>query len=42
MARDARTMRGEGPFVFAQARNGVGVAIIVDAIEASRRRATSA
>jgi len=25
MARDARTMRGDGPFVFAQVRNGIGV-----------------
>jgi urease accessory protein len=33
MARDARTMRGDGPFVFAQARNGVGIAQIVAAVE---------
>jgi urease accessory protein len=32
MARDARAMRGAGPFVFAQARNGVGVQAIVDAL----------
>jgi urease accessory protein len=32
MARDARAMRGAGPFVFAQARNGVGVQSIVDAL----------
>src|SRR5580698_10533432 len=32
MARDARTMRGDGPFVFAQARHGVGVPEIVDQI----------
>lgn len=32
MARDARAMRGEGPFVFAQARHGVGVPEIVDQI----------
>jgi len=25
MARDSRTMRGEGPFVFAQVTNGIGV-----------------
>jgi urease accessory protein len=30
MARDARAMRGDGPFVFAQARNGIGVAEIAD------------
>ena len=35
MARDARTMRGDGPFVFAQARNGVGIAEIVAAVEGS-------
>src|ERR1700689_2275826 len=32
MARDARAMRGAGPFVFAQARNGVGLPTIVDSI----------
>jgi urease accessory protein len=32
MARDARAMRGTGPFVFAQARNGVGVPTIVSAL----------
>jgi urease accessory protein len=31
MARDARAMRGSGPFVFAQAKSGVGVDAIVDA-----------
>jgi urease accessory protein len=39
MARDARAMRGDGPFVFAQARHGVGVPAIIDAIETARRRA---
>lgn len=29
MARDARTMRGPGPFVFAQVKNGVGIDDIV-------------
>jgi urease accessory protein len=29
MERDARKMRGEGPFLFAQVRNGVGTAEIV-------------
>jgi len=41
MARDARAMRGAGPFIFAQAKNGVGVPEIVDAILAARRRVTS-
>src|SRR5262249_41555300 len=29
MARDARRMRGEGPFVFAQVKNGVGLEEII-------------
>jgi urease accessory protein len=29
MARDAALMRGDGPFVFAQVRNGVGVDAVV-------------
>jgi len=32
MARDARKMRGEGPFVFAQVKHGVGVDKIIDHI----------
>lgn len=32
MARDARAMRGDGPFVFAQATRGVGLQAIVDAV----------
>jgi urease accessory protein len=32
MARDAKKMRGSGPFIFAQVRNGVGVAEIIDHI----------
>src|SRR5258708_2502220 len=38
MARDARTMRGAGPFVFAQARSGVGVPAIVESIVGALRR----
>ncbi|MGA7120207.1 MAG: urease accessory protein UreG, partial [Polyangiaceae bacterium] len=30
MARDARAMRGTGPYVFAQAKNGVGIDAIID------------
>jgi urease accessory protein len=30
MARDAALMRGDGPFLFAQVRNGVGVDVIVE------------
>lgn len=33
MARDARRMRGEGPVVFAQVRNGVGIDLIRQQIE---------
>jgi urease accessory protein len=32
MARDARAMRGDGPFLFAQARNGIGVGEIASSI----------
>jgi urease accessory protein len=32
MALDARAMRGDGPFVFAQARHGVGVPAVIDQI----------
>jgi urease accessory protein len=42
MARDARTMRGEGPVVFAQARSGVGVGAIIEAIVAAWKHATAA
>ena len=34
MARDARRMRGDGPFVFSQVTNGVGVDTITDAVVA--------
>jgi urease accessory protein len=39
MARDARAMRGDGPFLFAQARNGVGVADIAASILDAQRKA---
>jgi urease accessory protein len=42
MARDARAMRGDGPFVFAQARNGLGIPAIVEAIQTAWRRAVLA
>ncbi len=41
MARDARAMRGDGPFVFAQATNGVGLEAILDAILAALKLATA-
>ncbi|MDP9035954.1 MAG: urease accessory protein UreG [Myxococcota bacterium] len=40
MARDARAMRGDGPFVFAQAKNGVGVETIIESILGALRTAT--
>jgi urease accessory protein len=39
MARDARAMRGSGPFVFAQAKNGVGLEAIEGAILDAMRQA---
>jgi urease accessory protein len=42
MARDARSMRGDGPFVFAQARNGVGIPVIIEAIVSARKDAVAA
>jgi urease accessory protein len=41
MARDARSMRGEGPFAFTQAKNGLHVEVIVDAVLSAWRAATS-
>lgn len=32
MERDSKTMRGDGPFVFAQVKHGVGVDLIVDQV----------
>ena len=42
MERDSKRMRGDGPFLFAQVLNGVGVRDIADRIIASWRAATSA
>jgi urease accessory protein len=39
MDRDARLMRGEGPFIFAQVKNGVGVQQIISHILAAKARA---
>jgi urease accessory protein len=39
MARDARLMRGDGPFVFAQARHGEGLEAIVGHVLAAARQA---
>ena len=41
MERDARQMRGEGPFLFAQVKNGIGVRQIVDHITVAQRGAVS-
>ncbi len=40
MDRDARLMRGDGPFVFAQVRNGEGVDAIIDHITHAWQHAT--
>ena len=37
MDRDARRMRGDGPFIFAEVTHGVGVAEIADWMLAARR-----
>ena len=42
MARDARTMRGDGPVVFAQVIHGAGVAQILDHVVVTWRRALAA
>ena len=42
MERDARRMRGDGPFVFAQVKNDVGVRNIADALLAKWRETTGA
>jgi urease accessory protein len=42
MARDARAMRGDGPFVFSQANRGVGLEAIVDAILGAWRQVVAA
>jgi urease accessory protein len=39
MARDSRAMRGEGPFVFAQAKNDVGIDRVVDLVLQARAEA---
>jgi urease accessory protein len=40
MARDAKAMRGDGPFVFAQANRGVGLPAISEAIVGAWREVT--
>jgi urease accessory protein len=41
MARDSKKMRGEGPFLFAQVTNGIGVREIADELLRSWRAATA-
>ena len=41
MDRDSRKMRGEGPFVFAQVKHGVGVELIVDHLLRAWREVTT-
>ena len=40
MARDAKRMRGDGPTIFAQVTNGVGVDAIVSEVVRTWKRAT--
>jgi urease accessory protein len=40
MERDSRRMRGDGPFVFTQVINGVGVREVADRVIATWRAAT--
>ena len=40
MERDSKAMRGEGPFIFAQAKNGVGINEIVEHISKSYEKHT--
>jgi hypothetical protein len=42
MARDARTMRGDGPVIFAQVIHGTGVPQIVEHVVGAWQRALSA
>jgi urease accessory protein len=42
MDRDSRRMRGDGPFVFAQVTNGIGIAEIAAHLQRNWRRATGA
>jgi urease accessory protein len=42
MARDSRRMRGNGPFLFAQVTNGIGVAEIANAVISGWKAARSA
>ena len=41
MERDARAMRGSGPFLFAQIRHKIGVPEIADEVEHARKHAAA-
>jgi len=41
MERDSRKMRGDGPFVFAQVKNGVGVDEIIEHVVSAWKQSTS-
>ena len=41
MERDARAMRGSGPFLFAQIRHQIGVPEIADEVEHARKHAAA-
>ena len=40
MARDSKKIRGNGPFIFAQVTNGIGVRAIADELLGNWRAAT--
>jgi urease accessory protein len=41
MARDSRAMRGDGPFLFAQVTNGIGVPAVASEIVRAWKAATA-
>jgi urease accessory protein len=41
MERDSKKMRGDGPFVFTQARNGVGMEEVISLIKAAYKEQVS-
>jgi urease accessory protein len=42
MERDARRMRGDGPFIFTQVKNGIGVEDVVSQVTTAWQRAITA
>jgi urease accessory protein len=42
MERDARKMRGDGPFIFTQVKNGVGVEEVISHVTGAWKKQTGA